>query len=135
MIIVYIILIAWLLWLVLPVVSRWLMRRAARSMQRKFYEQMGIDPGIFEGSQGGKRKTNAWETGHRESARGGRRSYRTYGFRRTKTIPEEYGEYITFTVLELTGDEPWLTCTSESPVFKTYVSETQISDAKWTEYK
>ncbi len=48
MIIIYIILAVWLMAWLLPKIAGWLLRSGARKMQRRMFEQMGINPDLYD---------------------------------------------------------------------------------------
>ncbi len=127
MILIWILLIAWGLWLLLPHITRWLMRMLGRRMQKQMLKNMGIDPSSFDRREykGGPKAENQTRYSKRRThAR--RAQYR-------KIIPSDYGDYISFTELTLTGSEAWLDG-SASPVFVEY-NERQITDIRWEEIK
>lgn len=121
MIIVWILLIVWGIWLLSPIIGRWLRKYFLRKMQRRMFQSMGIDPSIFE-------QYNEDDTTEQSFSKQHRQRNRTNG---RKIIPEDYGEYVKFTVLEITGNEPWLD-TKSSPIYVNF-SEMQITDISWKE--
>lgn len=123
-----IVLIIWALWFFWPAISRWLMRRGVEHLQNQAFRNMGIDPDEVKRQQRAARQ----EQKRRESSGGwsGQRQ-RTTRTGRRKIIPTGVGEYVDFEVLTLTGTEIWLTATADSPVFRTYRSETQITDIQY----
>lgn len=94
-------------------------------MQDKMYQSMGIDPETVKRARKEAAKEAA-QANHRQRQRGRRMG--TPG----KIIPREYGEYIDFEVLLITGAETWLQDTQASPAFTSYNSEQQITDVKFT---
>lgn len=126
MILIWILLIAWGLWLLAPIIGKWLMRRMQRKMQRTVFRHMGIDPDAYEKAQ--KQAEERAEA--QEQARARRRQAARD---RRRIIPSAYGEYVKFTIVPLTGTEPWLN-TEGSPVFVEY-HEYQITDVRWEEIR
>lgn len=132
MIIVYVIITVWLLAWLLPKLLRWLLKRGAQKMQRRMFEQMGIDPSVFEQAMNAEQRQAASASGFAGRGFGGRQRRKSSRRRFTgRIIPPDYAETVSFVELTLTGTEVWLDPTG-SPVFTEYRSETQISDAKWT---
>lgn len=133
---IVIVLLIWLLWILSPYIRRWAARRTANYVQDQIYRSMGIDPKqMRQESQGNRqrRKNDEQTDSARNTRRNSRNSYRSaasasFG----KIIPREYGETITFEVLQVVGTEKWLTDTDKSPVTHTYRNETQITDVKYT---
>lgn len=127
MILIWILLIAWGLWLLLPHITKWLMRMLGRRMQKQMLKNMGIDPSAFnrqEDTAGPKAEKQSRYRKRRTNSR--HASYR-------KIIPSDYGDYISFTELSLSGSEAWIDG-SASPVFVEY-NERQITDIRWEEIK
>ncbi|MBD5230606.1 MAG: hypothetical protein HDS66_00335 [Bacteroidales bacterium] len=125
MILVWILLIAWGLWLLAPRIGKWAMRRMQRKMQDQMFRSMGLNPDDFrEKTYSDKKQSDKARSEQRRRA--SKRASR-------KIIPEGYGEYVQFTVLTLTGTEPWLD-TSASPIYVHY-KETQVTDIRWHEIK
>lgn len=124
MILVWIILIAWGLWLAIPYITKWAVRRVQKKMQDRVFRSMGLNPDDFRENQhpGNRRqkKTNRSSANERRQANASGKPH--------KIIPEGYGEYVKFTVLTITGTEPWLD-TSASPIYVKY-TETQITDVR-----
>lgn len=122
---IVIVLLIWLLWILGPYIRRWAMRRTANYVQDSIYRSMGIDPKQMrrESAQNQREYTRS-HTRTRSQAR--------HSYAGAKIIPREYGESVSFQILEITGDEKWLQDTDKSPVFFTYRNEKQIDDAKYT---
>lgn len=133
MIIVYVIITVWLLAWLLPKLLRWLLKRGAQKMQRRMFEQMGIDPSAFEQAMNREQQqTTSSTSGFGGRGFGGKQRRRRPRSRFTgRIIPPDYAETVSFVELTLSGNELWLD-PAGSPVFTEYRSETQISDAKWT---
>lgn len=119
MILLYVIVVVWLVVWLAPIVGRWAVRRGMRQMERNMYRNFGIDPEQMERQrrQRGKRARGTAAPPPR---------------RRRRIIPEGYGEYVRFQTMSVTGTEVWLTATADSPVFRIYRAETQVSDAEYT---
>lgn len=126
MILIWILLIAWGIWLLLPHITKWLMRFLGRRMQRQMFKNMGIDPAAFD------RQTRGGSSTRRDRDQEHTRTTRRRA-RHSKIIPAGYGEYISFTELTLSGNEAWLDG-SASPVFVEY-NERQVTDIRWEEIK
>lgn len=86
---------------------------------------MGIDPEAVKRAEKEARKGSSYSQ-TRQHRRRNRHTHRT-----KKIIPPEYGEYIDFEVLSISGNESWLQDSKASPVFMSYNSEKQITDVKF----
>lgn len=123
---VLIVLLLWALWFFGPQIRRWLMRRSINYMQDKMYQSMGIDPdAVKQARKQAEREEATRNTRHQQRGRGYRNGHSG------KVIPADYGEYVDFEVLTMTGKEVWLQNTQASPVFNAYVKESQITDVKY----
>lgn len=124
MILIYVIVAVWLAVWLAPRIGRWLLHRGMRRMQNNMYRQMGLDPREVERQQREARRAQK-QAERRAQSRQARQ-------RRGRIIPAEYGDEVQYQVLNITGTEIWLTHTADSPVYRTYRTETQISEAKYT---
>lgn len=130
MIIIYIILAVWLMAWLLPKIAGWLLRSGARKMQRRMFEQMGINPDLYDEAVKASREEKPHGQQYTASSGFGRRRRHAYSGHK-RIIPPEYAETVSFVEMAATSTEPW-SDHAGSPVFREYRDETQITDAKWT---
>ncbi|MCM1004964.1 MAG: hypothetical protein NC402_01555 [Prevotella sp.] len=131
---VILVLLIWALWFFGPQIRRWAMRRTANYVQDRMFKSMGIDPSEVRRQAAEAENESRRRERRARTSRTSRTSYsrrRTYG-RASKIIPREYGDAVTFEVLQISGKEKWLFDTEKSPVNYNYKNEFQISDAKYT---
>ena len=128
-ILILIVLGIWLLW---PIISRWLRRQAANRAEDFIRNATGMPP--RPGSRREKKERKERENN---------KDYSYYGYRTRRhrhnpypsdepLIPKEYAEDVEFTE---TKDYSETTDTSKGPSKKEHYHESQVSDAEWTEIK
>lgn len=131
--VIVIVLLIWLLWFLGPYIRRWAARRTANYVQEQLYRSMGLDPEMMRTQTGESRRTHGPGRTRRRSGTADSRSRRSgRASHPGKIIPREYGETVSFEVMQVTGNEKWLFDTDKSPVTYTYSNEIQITDVKYT---
>ena len=128
-ILILVVLAIWLLW---PLISRWLQRKASEKTEDFLRNAMGMPP------RPGSRKARKMEKEQRKAAgqyqrsRGGERYGNRYYGRRESIIPKEYAEDVEF--VEITDHSSTNSRLDERGEQKIY-HESQVSEAEWVEIK
>ena len=115
------ILIVLFFWLVWPVISRWLKRKAVEKAQDYFFRNMGMEPPKSRNKKSAKRK--------QESTRD------TNNYRKRKSgpiIPKEYAEDVEFIEIKEYSETSIKYSTED---YSKIYHESQVSDAEWVEIK
>ena len=123
-----IILIVVFFWLIWPVISRWLKRKAMEKAEDYMRSQMGMPPR----DRKNKRQGSAKENSSQENYYYQRQRRKPYSNENEPLIPKEYAEDVEF---KETKDYSETTTNHHSTKKIETYNESQISDAEWTEVK
>lgn len=126
-----ILLIVLFFWLVWPVISRWLKRKAMDKAEDYMWRAMGMPPG--DRKKRGNKKSSYSSEGSDSYNRQRRNPFEGREYPRRPIIPKEYAEDVEF--VETKEYSHTEIRQEDNKTETTYRRESQISDAEWTEIK